>query len=155
MGNEAGAGVSFRKMMLADVPAVYRVESDAFPAPWSFEAFEQEMLRNEYAYYLLAESDDEVIGYAGMWLILDESHITNVAVLGTFRGRGIGELLMREMMERAAANGARTMTLEVRVTNEPALNLYRKLGFRDGGIRRGYYTDNGEDALVMWTELMK
>ncbi|MET3576876.1 ribosomal protein S18-alanine N-acetyltransferase [Bhargavaea ullalensis] len=153
MSDKPSAPVSFRKMVLADVPAVYRVETDAFPAPWSLEAFEQEMLRNEYAYYVLVEAGEEVIGYAGMWLILDESHITNVAVLASHRGTGIGEALMRETMRRAIIRGARTMTLEVRVSNEPARNLYRKLGFKEGGIRRGYYTDNGEDALVMWTEL--
>ena len=153
MDDKPQTTVTFRKMVLTDVPAVYRVETDAFTAPWSLEAFEQEMLRNEYAYYVLAEKEEEVVGYAGMWLILDESHITNVAVLGSYRGSGIGEALMREIMRRASGHGARTMTLEVRVSNEPARNLYRKLGFREGGIRRGYYTDNGEDALVMWTEL--
>ncbi|EMR05379.1 ribosomal-protein-alanine N-acetyltransferase [Bhargavaea cecembensis DSE10] len=153
MSGENTPVIAFRPMQIADVPAVYRVETDAFSSPWTMEAFEQEMLTNEYAYYLLAQDGEEIIGYCGAWLILDECHITNVAVLSAYRGHGIGEALMREMMRRTARKGAATMTLEVRVSNDPALGLYRKLGFKDGGIRRGYYTDNGEDALVMWTEL--
>lgn len=153
MSAGATPAIAFRTMQLADVPAVYRVETDAFTSPWTMEALEQEMLKNEYAYYVLALDGEEVIGYCGAWLILDECHITNVAVLSTYRGNGIGEALMREMMQRTARKGARSMTLEVRVSNDPALHLYRKLGFKEGGIRRGYYTDNGEDAQVMWTEL--
>ncbi|KZE39662.1 ribosomal-protein-alanine acetyltransferase [Bhargavaea cecembensis] len=153
MKERATSVITFRPMQIADVPAVYRVETDSFSTPWTMEAFEQEILKNEYSYYLLALDGDEIIGYCGAWLILDECHITNIAVLSSYRGHGIGEALMREVMSRTARKGARTMTLEARVSNWPALGLYRKLGFKDGGIRRGYYTDNGEDALVMWTEL--
>ncbi|WP_213423617.1 ribosomal protein S18-alanine N-acetyltransferase [Bhargavaea massiliensis] len=153
MSGSTSPVIEFRQMQIPDVPAVYRVETDAFSSPWTMEAFEQEMLQNEYAYYLLALDGEEIVGYCGAWLILDECHITNVAVLTAYRGHGIGEALMREAMRRTAGKGARVMTLEVRVSNDPALGLYRKLGFKEGGIRRGYYTDNGEDALVMWTEL--
>ncbi|MFC7366751.1 MULTISPECIES: ribosomal protein S18-alanine N-acetyltransferase [Bhargavaea] len=153
MSTDGSLVIGFRPMQFADVPAVYRVETDAFSSPWTMEAFEQEMLNNEYAYYLLAMDGEEIVGYCGAWLILDECHITNVAVLSSYRGHGIGEALMREVMRRTAGKGARTMTLEARVSNVPALGLYRKLGFKEGGIRRGYYTDNGEDAIVMWTEL--
>lgn len=153
MNKEGTPSITFRPMNIGDVPAVHRVETDAFTSPWTMGALEQEMLANEYAYYLVAEDPEKIIGYCGAWLVLDECHITNVAVLSSYRGHGIGEALMRQMMQRTARKGARTMTLEARLSNEPALGLYRKLGFKEGGIRRGYYTDNGEDALVMWTEL--
>lgn len=88
-----------------------------------------------------------------MWVVLDESQITNVAVLPEGRGKGIGEALMREAIAYAKSLNVVVMSLEVRVTNEVAQNLYRKLGFQEGGIRKGYYTDNQEDALVMWVNL--
>jgi hypothetical protein len=88
-----------------------------------------------------------------MWVLLDEAHVTNIAVREAFRGRGLGERLFREMMAVARMQGAKRMTLEVRVSNERAQRLYRKLGFEPSGVRPGYYTDNGEDALIMWADL--
>lgn len=112
-----------------------------------------ELTENHFARYILLLQGDHVIGYGGMWVIIDEAHVTNIAVLPEYRGKKLGERLLRRMMAEAIAEGARKMTLEVRVTNDPAQNLYRKLGFQDGGIRRSYYTDNQEDALVMWMNL--
>nr|WP_285852004.1 ribosomal protein S18-alanine N-acetyltransferase [Sporosarcina luteola] len=140
-------------MTLEDIPAVVEIEQEAFATPWTQEVFEHEMTGNDYAHYIVAVSDDEVIGHCGMWVVLDESHITNVAVRTHMRGYGIGEALMRKAMELCKANDVRLMTLEVRVSNHTAQNLYRKLGFQDGGIRKNYYTDDHEDALVMWVEL--
>nr|WP_285847234.1 ribosomal protein S18-alanine N-acetyltransferase [Sporosarcina luteola] len=140
-------------MTLEDIPAVVEIEQEAFATPWTQEVFEHEMTGNDYAHYIVAVSDDEVIGHCGMWVVLDESHITNVAVRTHMRGHGIGEALMRRAMELCKANEVRLMTLEVRVSNHTAQNLYRKLGFQDGGIRKNYYTDDHEDALVMWVEL--
>lgn len=146
--------ISYRKMTAADVDAVYEIELATFPTPWTHDSFHYEMSENRFAYYILAiDENQKVIGFCGVWLVIDAAQITNVAVVESARGRGIGESLMREAMKIAKETNMDTMSLEVRVTNEIAKNLYRKLGFLDGGIRKGYYTDNGEDALVMWVKL--
>ncbi|MCL6444495.1 MAG: ribosomal protein S18-alanine N-acetyltransferase, partial [Alicyclobacillus sp.] len=92
-------------------------------------------------------------GYAGVWLIVDEGHVTNIAVDPDFRGRHLGETLLKALMATCRSQGMRRMTLEVRVTNGVAQRLYEKLGFKGVGIRKGYYTDNHEDALIMWADL--
>ena len=141
-------------MVSDDVPAVYEIELASFPVPWTLDSFYYEVHENQYAHYVLAiDEDGSIIGFCGMWMVIDAAQITNVAVIEQARGRGIGEGLMREAMHIARFNGMEVMTLEVRVTNAVAQNLYRKLHFQDGGIRKGYYTDNGEDALVMWVNL--
>lgn len=142
--------VTFRKMTIYDVNEVYEIEKQSFTLAWTKEAFEQEMLKNEFAYYVLAETQEGVVGYCGMWLVMDEAHITNIAISPKERGKKFGEALMREAIKTAKAQGAKLMTLEARVSNIAALNLYKKLGFKNGGIRKGYYTDNQEDAIVMW-----
>ena len=144
--------IDYRKMTMEDIPAVVEIEQEAFATPWTQEIFVHEMTGNDYAHYIVAVEDDEVIGHCGMWVVLDECHITNVAVRKHMRGHGIGEALMRKAIELCKANDVRLMTLEVRVSNHTAQNLYRKLGFQDGGIRKNYYTDDHEDALVMWVE---
>ena len=146
--------VHYRKMTAEDVEAVYAIELATFPAPWTLDSFHYEMRENQFAHYIVAVNEDEkIIGFCGMWIVIDAAQITNVAVLTEARGFGIGEALMREAMKAATNGGAEMMSLEVRVTNTVAQNLYRKLNFQDGGIRKGYYTDNGEDALVMWVKL--
>lgn len=145
--------IEYRKMTIEDIPVIVEIEQEAFATPWTQEIFEHEMAGNDYAHYIVAVADDEVIGHFGMWVVLDECHITNVAVRKHMRGHGIGEALMRKAIELCKANEVRLMTLEVRVSNHTAQNLYRKLGFQDGGIRKNYYTDDHEDALVMWVEL--
>ena len=146
--------VHYRKMTPDDVEAVYAIELATFPSPWTLDSFHYEMRDNQFAHYIVAVNHaDKIIGFCGMWIVIDSAQITNVAVLPEARGLGIGEALMREAMKVAKEGGADTMSLEVRVTNTVALNLYRKLEFQDGGIRKGYYTDNGEDALVMWVNL--
>ncbi|RNF38945.1 ribosomal protein S18-alanine N-acetyltransferase [Planococcus salinus] len=142
--------VSFRKMTVDDVDAVHHIESLSFSLPWTKEAFQQEMLNNDHAYYVLAETENGVVGFCGMWLILDECHVTNIAILPEERGKKLGEQLMKSAIEVAKAQGAKLMTLEARVSNHVAQSLYRKLGFQNGGIRKRYYSDNYEDALVMW-----
>ncbi len=145
--------IFFRKMTLEDVDGVWELEKEAFPTPWTREAFVNEMLANKFAYYIVGELEPgNIVAFCGMWLVTDECHITNVAVTSRCRGKGYGELLMREAIRVTKEYGGRIMTLEVRVTNDVAQNLYRKLGFRDGGIRKNYYTDTHEDALVMWVE---
>ncbi|MBT2583940.1 ribosomal protein S18-alanine N-acetyltransferase [Planococcus sp. ISL-109] len=142
--------VAFRKMTLDDVDAVYEIEKESFTLAWTKEAFEQEMLKNEFAYYVVAETEKGIVGYCGMWLVIDEAHITNIAISPSQRGKKIGEALMTAAIEAAKAQGAKLMTLEARVSNVVAINLYKKLGFQNGGIRKGYYTDNQEDAIIMW-----
>ena len=140
-------------MTLADVESVYAIELATFPTPWTLDSFYYELNENQFSHYLVAEEDGKLIGFCGMWLVIDAAQITNVAVIETARGRGIGEALMREAIRVAREANMDVMSLEVRVTNKVAQNLYRKLGFEDGGIRKGYYTDNQEDALVMWVNL--
>lgn len=145
--------ILYRLMNKDDIAAVVDTENEAFSTPWTVEIFEHEMTDNLYAHYLVAEKDGHVIGHCGMWIVLDECHITNVAVRKAYRGLKIGEGLMREAIALCRSLDVRLMSLEVRVSNEVAQNLYRKLGFQDGGIRKNYYTDDHEDALVMWVEL--
>ena len=142
-----------RQMTLSDLDRVMEIEVKSFAVPWSRDAYLMELTQNHFAKYLVAEAADEVVGYAGMWVIIDEAHITNIAIDPEQRGKRLGEELMRRMMALAIAHGAERMTLEVRVSNLPAQRLYEKLGFVSHGIRKGYYTDNNEDAMIMWAEL--
>ena len=143
---------TIRLMNTEDLDQVMEVESNSFSIPWSRDAFFNEIETNHFATYIVIEEDGKVIGYCGVWIIVDEAHITNIAVLPSYRGQGLGDKLMRSMIEIAKEMGARTMTLEVRVSNTPAQSLYRKFGFQEGGIRKNYYSDNQEDALVMWVK---
>ncbi|MPM73692.1 Ribosomal-protein-alanine acetyltransferase [bioreactor metagenome] len=141
-----------RLMEEEDIEAVLTVEHQSFTMPWSREAFENEVCDNDLAYYLVLVNEGRIIGYGGMWVILDEAHITNVAVLPDYRRQGMGQRLLSAMIDQAKAKGAYSMTLEVRVSNIAAKKLYESFGFKESGLRRGYYTDNNEDALIMWRE---
>jgi [ribosomal protein S18]-alanine N-acetyltransferase len=143
----------FRYMKEEDIDQILEVEQASFTTPWSREAFYNEIYNNKFAVYLVLEEDEKIVGYCGAWIVIDEAHVTNVAVLPEYRGKKLGEALLRKMMTVAVDMGARSMTLEVRVTNHVAQSLYRKLGFQNGGIRKNYYSDNQEDALVMWVNL--
>ncbi|WP_077429863.1 ribosomal protein S18-alanine N-acetyltransferase [Anoxybacillus kestanbolensis] len=145
--------VSFRFMTIQDLDRIVEIEQRSFTLPWSRSSFHQELTNNPYARYIVMEHDGQIIGYCGMWLVMDEAHITNIAVLPEFRGKKLGEALMKQAMALAREEGTKTMTLEVRVSNIVAQSLYRKLGFLNGGIRKRYYSDNQEDALVMWVNL--
>jgi len=142
--------ITFRNMTVDDLDEVMEVELKSFTVPWSKEAFFNELTKNQFAHYLIVEVDQRVVGYCGVWIIIDEAHITNIALLPEYRGMKLGEALMAKVMEQAREMGALRMTLEVRVSNERAQNLYRKFGFEEGAIRKQYYTDNMEDAIVMW-----
>lgn len=145
--------VNIRFMELADVDAVMEVEKDAFPTPWTKSAFINELTANRFAYYFVAEVDGKVVAYIGVWIIVDEAHITNIAVHSSYRRRGIGDLLIKNTKELAKMLGAKKLTLEVRISNDTAKRLYLKNGFQYGGIRKNYYTDNQEDAQIMWVNL--
>ncbi|MDO7907232.1 ribosomal protein S18-alanine N-acetyltransferase [Paenibacillus sp. JX-17] len=143
----------FRMMRLEDIPDVLVIEEESFTLPWTQEAFRNELTNNHFARYMIMELDHQPIGYAGMWTIMDEAHITNIAVRTAYRGRKLGERLLDELMRTAAYMGMVRMTLEVRVSNHVAQGLYEKKGFRPAGLRKGYYSDNNEDAMIMWADL--
>jgi ribosomal-protein-alanine N-acetyltransferase len=145
--------ITFRNMKEEDIPQIVAIEESSFATPWTAEAFERELNMNEYAHYVVMETEEGILGYCGLWIILDESHITNIAILPQYRGQRLGEALLQEIINKARDLGANTMTLEVRVSNEVAKKLYRRHGFQNGGIRKRYYTDNYEDGLVMWVNL--
>jgi len=140
------------QMTLADLDGVMAVEEISYLTPWSRRAFVSELTENIHAHYIVARLGREVVGYAGMWVILDEAHVTNIAVHPDWRRRGLGERLLRELISRARARGATRVTLEVRKSNMVAQRLYTRLGFVPRGIRKGYYSDTGEDAIIMWLE---
>ena len=128
--------------------AVWAISTLSFPIPWSMTSFEKE-LENNYARYMVASIDGNVVGYGGMWLIIDEAHITNIAVHPEYRGFGIGDAILNSMIDICKREKAFSMSLEVRVSNLVAQNLYSKFGFKKQGVRKKYYEDNGEDALLM------
>ncbi|MDA8352070.1 MAG: ribosomal protein S18-alanine N-acetyltransferase [Firmicutes bacterium] len=148
-----GSGLEFRPMTLGDIPDVLQVERASFRTPWSRQAFYNELAYNQFAYYTVVILDGRVIGYGGMWLILEEAHITNIAIHPDYRGQGVGEKTLNYLMESARRSKALHMTLEVRVSNATAQRLYRKKGFEPTGIRPRYYSDNQEDAVIMWVKL--
>ncbi|WP_163195704.1 ribosomal protein S18-alanine N-acetyltransferase [Clostridium thermarum] len=131
------------------IEGVLNVSILSFPITWSKESFEQE-LSNRYARYVVAVKDGVVVGFGGMWIIIDEAHITNIAVHPEFRGFGIGSMLVDALINICKIEGVTAATLEVRVSNFKAINLYKKFGFVEEGIRKSYYEDNKEDALIMW-----
>lgn len=140
-------------MRLEDIDDVWEVERAAFPNPWSKQAYYNELVLNKSAHYLVLLVEGKIRGYGGMWVLIDEAHITNVAIHPEVQGRRLGWLLMGTLMVWARSLGAERMTLEVRVSNVRAQNLYNKLGFVVTGVRPQYYTDNLEDALIMWATL--
>ncbi len=146
--------MEYRLMKLDDIAAIVEIEQEVFTAPWTAEAFRNELTNNMFAKYMVLEMDGDVAGYGGMWLIIDEAHVTNIALRSQYQGQGYGKALLRELMKTASYLGARRMTLEVRVSNERAQSLYRKMGFVPSGVRPNYYSDNMEDALIMWADLI-
>lgn len=143
--------ISFMEMK--DLEGIIEIEQKSFPTPWPREAFIKELNNSKFAHYFVAKSEDAVVAYGGMWFILDEAHITNIAVHPYYRRKGTGTLLLKEMIRYGILNGIRNFTLEVRVTNQKAIELYMKEGFVESGIRKGYYSDTREDALIMWLKL--
>ena len=140
---------TIRRMTLEDVPQVHAIELATFPTPWSEQSFIDEMTKNVCARYMVAEQDGAILAFAGAWMILDEGHITNIAVAQEHRGRGIGKAVTEALKQYAANLGVQYMTLEVRKSNLVAQSMYKGLGFIELGVRKRYYEDNGEDALIM------
>jgi ribosomal-protein-alanine N-acetyltransferase len=136
-------------MHISDLDEVLTIENASFSQPWTRDMFEDDLLYNERTHYIVARLRGRVVGYAGMWLFGDEAHITTIAVHPEFRRRGIGNTLMRSLLLEAMRRGAKWATLEVRASNKVAQQLYMKWGFKVVGIRRNYYSNPQEDALVL------
>ena len=144
------ADFTIRRMTVDDVDAVHAIEAATFATPWSRQSFYEEMTRNACARYLVAVlPDGQIVGFAGVWVVIDEGHITNIAVRKDCRGQGIGRALTAALMQYAANLGVVYMTLEVRRSNEIAQHVYLSHGFIQVSVRNKYYEDNGEDALFM------
>lgn len=145
--------VHTRGMTLADLPAVREIDRLSFPLPWSERTYRFELLENESAHLLVAEASQpgerQVIGHVGFWIIIDEVHISTLAVHPEYRGNAIGEELLAQALDHARKLGATLATLEVRNSNLAAICLYKKFGFQVVGRRKRYYRDNHEDALLM------
>jgi len=146
----------FRAMAVSDVGAVMAIEKVSFPTPWSAGTYRHEITRNEHgAYWVVSprgavvRTAPSVLAYAGTWQLGDEVHVTTIAVHPNWRRRMLGEWTLLNLIAAVRRNGARLVTLEVRTSNAPAIALYRKLGFEEVGLRRGYYLDTGEDAYLM------
>lgn len=142
--------MTIRQAGPADADAIYEIEKLCFPDPWSRDTIRQELSENPRAFYVVAEIEGEIVGYAGLWWIIDEGHITNVAVKPGFRNRRIGSAIIETMLDHTGQQGIRHYTLEVRESNISARALYEKYGFAVEGIRKGYYQVGHEDALIMW-----
>ncbi|NLD18927.1 MAG: ribosomal protein S18-alanine N-acetyltransferase [Clostridiales bacterium] len=144
------ADIIVRQANEKDVEPIYEIERLCFPDPWSRDSLRYELEENPRAFYIAAEIDEKVVGYAGLWWIEDEGHITNVAVRPGFRNRRIATGIISVLIEFTVSKGIKHHTLEVRSSNEAAIGLYEKHGFKVEGVRKKYYLNNGEDALIMW-----
>jgi [ribosomal protein S18]-alanine N-acetyltransferase len=141
-------------MRLDDLPAVHRIELASFTQPWPEHAYQSELETNRLAHYLVVRAADRVVGYGGMWVMVDAAHITTFAIHPAWRRQRIGERLLLSFLDLATDLGAAEATLEVRLSNLPARRLYEKYGFRPVGLRPNYYSDDHEDALIMTTDLL-
>ena len=145
--------ISITRMEASDIEKVISIEAEAYGAHhWSKSAFYDELQNNLAKYYVAKTPEGEIVGYAGTWHIIDEGHITTIAVKNSHKRKHIGEAIIIKILEDCYEAEVKYLTLEVRVSNEPAIALYNKYGFNSLGTRKGYYQDNNEDALIMWTE---
>jgi ribosomal-protein-alanine N-acetyltransferase len=130
--------------------AVLRIESQVYPRPWSLPLFMSELNLRSSRHYVAARIDGSVVGYGGIMLAVDEAHVTTIAVDPAWQRHQVGTRLMLHLCRAAQAQGARRMTLEVRISNAPAQALYHRFGFETAGVRKNYYAETNEDALIMW-----
>lgn len=145
--------LTIKPMTQIDIDSVVGIEKESYGKHhWSRESFYNELSNDLAAYFCAFNEDGVLVGYAGTWQILEEAHITNISVKPDFRRRKIGEALLYTVIENCKKNEVKYITLEVRVSNQKAINLYEKYGFKSLGKRKEYYQDNNEDALIMWTE---
>ncbi|HEY6326069.1 MAG TPA: ribosomal protein S18-alanine N-acetyltransferase [Candidatus Cybelea sp.] len=146
---------SVAPMVTSDIAAVMRIERACFSAVWPSDAFFNELSTNRLAHYYVGRYQDRVVAYGGIWVILEDSHVTTLAVDPEYRGRRFGEVLLLRLIDEAIARDAAWMTLEVRESNAIAQGLYRKYGFTTVTMRTGYYSDDNESALIMWAGSLK
>lgn len=146
------AELVIRKGLEKDIEQIVALEQICFAVPWSRESIIKDMTENKLAFYLVAELNETVIGYVGIWNVIDEGHINNVAVSPLYRRQHIGTVLIDTLIKATTEAGIKRHTLEVREGNEAARALYSKFGFKEAGVRAKYYEDNNEDAIIMWRE---
>ncbi len=142
-------------MSLEHIPEVLRIENLCFTTVWPRNAFLNEITDNKLAHYFVGRADGKLIAYGGLWVILEDAHITTVAVEPAHQRHGHGERMLIRLLEESIDRGASWITLEVRESNVAAQRLYKKYGFSVVNTRRGYYSDNDENALVMWAGNLK
>ena len=140
-----------RSMRLEDIERILEIENRCYPEPWTEGMFKHELTGNQVSVFFVLEESGVIIGYAGMWIIVDDMHVTNVAVHPDFQGNGHSKQLMFALFEQARMAGCKRSTLEVRKSNKTAISLYEKLGYKTIGRRKKYYSNN-EDAFVMWLD---
>ena len=141
--------MEIRRMTFDDLPQVYEIEKAIFSKPWTYKAF-RDSLNLSNAVYLVCASKDEILGYCGLYCVLDEATITNMAVREEVRNKGIGYMLLQNIIEEAKNKGIHNLTLEVRKSNLAAYHLYKQVGFEASGIRKEFYSAPVEDAIIMW-----
>lgn len=146
------SGLKIRKMRVEDLERVLEIERASFPNPWSRNAFLYEIESN-VSYPWVIEMDGKIVGYSVHWLILDEAHLSNIAIDPSVRRRGIGRFVLEKVIESVKKMGAKFLTLEVRVSNTSAISLYTKMNFKVVGIRKNYYANPVEDAFIMMKNL--
>jgi [ribosomal protein S18]-alanine N-acetyltransferase len=147
--------LTIEPMRHADITEVVRIERAAFPTQWPADAFYNEVDSNKLARYFVGRYRGNIVAYGGIWTILEDSHVTTIAVDPLHRRRGFGETMLLRLIDEAVACGSTWMTLEVRAGNVAAQQLYKKYGFTTVTERKGYYSDNNESALVMWAGNLK
>jgi ribosomal-protein-alanine N-acetyltransferase len=153
--NGASGALEILPMTDVDVKEVLRIEQQSFSTTWPANAFYQELHDNKLAHYFVGRADNRIVAYGGIWVILEDSHVTTIAVRPEYRGRKFGEMMLLHLLDQAIERGASWITLEVRESNAVAQSLYRKYGFTTVSTRKGYYSDNNENALVMWAGNLK
>jgi ribosomal-protein-alanine N-acetyltransferase len=153
--SDAPRRLQIEPMAQPDLSAVLKIESLSFSTAWPPNAFMNEIRDNKLAHYFVGRLDGRIVAYGGIWVILEDSHVTTIAVHPEYRGMKLGEEMLLKLLDEAIAHGASWITLEVRESNTVAQRLYRKYGFTTVSTRRGYYSDNGENALVMWAGNLK
>nr|WP_239559188.1 ribosomal protein S18-alanine N-acetyltransferase [Sporohalobacter salinus] len=142
-------------MLITDLKEVLKIERQSFSSPWSFESFKKELIENQFARYLVLKREEEIIGYIGVWIFLTEAHITNLAIDPAYRRQGLAKYLLDKFFINFLAPRISEVTLEVRESNQAARKLYLDYGFEELGIKKDYYQDNQEDAVIMHKVLDK
>jgi len=145
--------IKYEKAKKDHITMMHNIEVESFITPWSLKSMEEDILNNDLATYYVAVTNKEVIGYMGIWHIINQAHITTLAIKKGYRRQHIGENLIKIVFEKLKGLEIDEVTLEVRESNFKAINLYKKLGFREEGKRINYYSDTNEDAIIMWKNL--